>query len=92
MAEDDNKTKAEMKGLASMKRTLKQLSHDLMTHSPLLTDLYQLTMIQGYLGYSMTEIGVFEFSVRKMSKERKPPYGRWPVTGCGFLGKSKIPR
>lgn len=25
MAEDDNKTKAEMKGLASMKRTLKQL-------------------------------------------------------------------
>lgn len=41
-----------------------------MTHSPLLTDLYQLTMMQGYLDYSMTEIGVFEFFVRKMPKER----------------------
>jgi nicotinate phosphoribosyltransferase len=41
-----------------------------MTYSPLLTDLYQLTMMQGYLDNDMHETGVFEFFVRKMPKER----------------------
>lgn len=38
--------------------------------SPLLTDLYQFTMLQGYLERGMDETAVFEFSVRKLPKER----------------------
>jgi len=38
--------------------------------SPLLTDLYQLTMLQGYLEDDMREEAVFEFSVRKMPENR----------------------
>ncbi len=38
--------------------------------SPLLTDLYQLTMLQGYYNYNMDEIAVFEFFVRKLPKGR----------------------
>ncbi len=34
--------------------------------SPLLTDLYQLTMLQAYLDADMNEVGVFEFFVRKL--------------------------
>lgn len=38
--------------------------------SPLLTDLYQLTMLQGYLDEDMHGESVFEFSVRKMPENR----------------------
>ena len=38
--------------------------------SVLLTDLYQLTMLQGYMEQGMEEIAVFEFFVRKMPKQR----------------------
>ena len=38
--------------------------------SPLLTDLYQLTMIQGYLARDMQAPAVFEFFVRKLPRER----------------------
>ncbi|MBI2312252.1 MAG: nicotinate phosphoribosyltransferase [Betaproteobacteria bacterium] len=38
--------------------------------SPLLTDLYQLTMLQGYLEQRMEEPAVFEFFVRKLPPER----------------------
>src|SRR5690554_3868856 len=41
--------------------------------SPLLTDLYQLTMLQGYVESGMEETSVFEFFVRRL-----PP-------GRGFL-------
>lgn len=34
--------------------------------SPLLTDLYQLTMLQGYFDSDMHDIAVFEFFVRKL--------------------------
>ena len=34
--------------------------------SPLLTDLYQLTMLQAYLDAGMTDIAVFEFFVRSL--------------------------
>jgi hypothetical protein len=34
--------------------------------SPLLTDLYQLTMLQAYLDCGMTDVAVFEFFVRKL--------------------------
>lgn len=38
--------------------------------SPLLTDLYQLTMLQTYLDQGMDETAVFEFFVRKMPADR----------------------
>ncbi len=43
-----------------------------MTRQPgvLLTDLYQLTMLQGYFEQQMEEDAVFEFFVRKLPKDR----------------------
>lgn len=38
--------------------------------SPLLTDLYQLTMMQAYLQRGMTDTAVFEFFVRKLPDTR----------------------
>jgi nicotinate phosphoribosyltransferase len=38
--------------------------------SPLLTDLYQLTMLQGYVERDMRETAVFEFFVRKLPHTR----------------------
>ena len=38
--------------------------------SVLLTDLYQLTMLQGYMEQGMEETAVFEFFVRKMPQQR----------------------
>lgn len=38
--------------------------------SPLLTDLYQLTMIEAYLDHGETEAATFEFFVRKLPPER----------------------
>jgi nicotinate phosphoribosyltransferase len=39
--------------------------------SALLTDLYQLAMLQGYLEQGMEELAVFEFFVRRLPKERR---------------------
>jgi len=41
-----------------------------MKTSPLLTDLYQLTMLQGYFDQGMKETAVFEFFVRKLPAKR----------------------
>jgi nicotinate phosphoribosyltransferase len=38
--------------------------------SPLLTDLYQLTMLQAYFAHGMQETAVFEFFVRKLPPNR----------------------
>ncbi|MDX8410505.1 MAG: nicotinate phosphoribosyltransferase [Mariprofundaceae bacterium] len=38
--------------------------------SPLLTDLYQLTMMQAYLEHGMCETAVFDFFVRKLPEAR----------------------
>lgn len=38
--------------------------------SPLLTDLYQLTMLQGYIDNHMHDEAVFEFYVRKLPEKR----------------------
>ncbi len=38
--------------------------------SPLLTDLYQLNMLQAYLDHGMTETAVFEFFARKLPPRR----------------------
>ncbi len=40
------------------------------TGSLLLTDLYQLTMLQAYHDYGMNEIAVFEFFVRRLPENR----------------------
>jgi nicotinate phosphoribosyltransferase len=42
----------------------------MMNISPLLTDLYQLTMLQGYVEQGMNETAVFEFFVRKLPQNR----------------------
>ena len=39
-------------------------------NSPLLTDLYQLNMIQAYLEHGKTATAVFEFFVRKLPPQR----------------------
>ena len=39
-------------------------------NSALLTDMYQLTMLQGYYEQNMEELAVFEFFVRKLPKNR----------------------
>jgi nicotinate phosphoribosyltransferase len=41
-----------------------------MPNSALLTDLYQLTMLQSYYEQSMEEVAVFEFFVRKLPENR----------------------
>jgi nicotinic acid phosphoribosyltransferase len=38
--------------------------------SPMLTDLYQLNMVQAYLERGQTEIAVFEFFVRSLPNRR----------------------
>lgn len=40
------------------------------TTSPLLTDLYQLNMIEGYLARGETGTAVFDFSVRRLPEQR----------------------
>ena len=42
----------------------------MITPSPLQTDLYQLTMLQGYFDQGMEETAVFEFFVRKLPSTR----------------------
>lgn len=39
--------------------------------SPLLTDLYQLNMVQAYLDTGMAETAIFEFFSRRLPKERR---------------------
>ena len=42
----------------------------MISNSVLHTDLYQLTMLQGYFKQKMNDIAVFEFFVRRMPKDR----------------------
>lgn len=42
----------------------------MMTHSPLFTDLYQFTMMQGYFDQQMEQEAVFEFFVRRLPAQR----------------------
>jgi nicotinate phosphoribosyltransferase len=50
--------------------------------SPLLTNLYQLNMIQAYLDHGDTQTAVFEFFVRKLPA--RLPDSRRPRTGDRF--------
>jgi nicotinate phosphoribosyltransferase len=46
------------------------LPHDTSLDSPLLTDLYELTMLQAYFDCAMREVATFEFFVRKLPPAR----------------------
>ena len=48
----------------------------------LLTDLYQLTMVQTYLEQGMEDEAVFELFVRKLNGDRRPASGLPPFR-CG---------
>lgn len=50
--------------------TLERLTPIPARSSALLTDLYQLTMLQGYFDRGMNDIAVFEFFVRRLPKGR----------------------
>ena len=53
--------------------------------SALLTDLYQLTMLQGYFDQGMKEIAVFEFFVRKLPAKRNFLIAAGLEQALGFL-------
>jgi nicotinate phosphoribosyltransferase len=59
-------THGSSKGMTKNLRTADSCSTD----SLLLTDLYQLTMLQGYFDQRMEETAVFEFFVRKLPRGR----------------------
>ena len=52
--------------------------------SLLLTDLYQLTMLQSYLEHGMTETAVFEFFVRRLPDRRYISIGSLPGSPSGM--------
>src|ERR1700722_10098130 len=57
---------------AIMARCMPQMApHMNLDPGPLLTDLYQLNMIQAYLDHDQTEPAVFEFFVRSLPKRRR---------------------
>ena len=53
--------------------------------SVLLTDLYQLTMLQGYFDQGMEETAVFEFFVRKLPPQRNFLVAAGLEQALGFL-------
>jgi len=53
--------------------------------SPLLTDYYQLTMLQSYLEQNMNETAVFELFVRKLPKVRNFMVAAGLEDALGFL-------
>ncbi|MFQ5449544.1 MAG: nicotinate phosphoribosyltransferase [Nitrospinaceae bacterium] len=68
--DDGCKAIGEMVSLGSRPCTLEQLQPSWGTAGPLLTDLYQLTMMQGYFDQNMNDIAVFEFFVRELPPDR----------------------
>lgn len=57
--------------------------------SPLLTDLYQLAMLQSYLEHGMTETAVFEFFVRKLPGRRGFAVAAGASLVAGFTGSKR---
>jgi hypothetical protein len=51
-------------------RTMPLVAHMDLVATPLLTDLYQLNMIQTYLEHGQTKPAVFEFFVRRLPTRR----------------------
>ncbi len=58
--------------------------------SALLTDLYQLTMLQGYFDHGMDETAVFEFFVRKLPERRNFLIAAGLEQALGFLESVRL--
>src|ERR1044071_1436722 len=58
--------------------------------SVLLTDLYQLTMLQGYFDVGMEETAVFEFFVRKLPAQRNFLIAAGLEQVLGFLESTRF--
>jgi nicotinate phosphoribosyltransferase len=58
--------------------------------SLLLTDLYQLTMLQSYLEHGMTETAVFEFFVRRLPERRGFLVAAGLEQAVGFLEQARF--
>ena len=56
----------------------------------LLTDLYQLTMLQGYFDGGMEETAVFEFFVRKLPAQRNFLIAAGLEQALGFLENARF--
>src|SRR5258708_20196590 len=58
--------------------------------SPLLTDLYQLNMIQAYLDHGETKPAVFEFFMRSLPARRRFLVTAGPAQGLDFLSTPRF--
>jgi len=76
------KARASHAALRAIKRTETSNGHAVHM-SALLTDLYQLTMLQAHLEEDLQQSAVFELFVRKL-----PPQRRFGVAGCSRTGFS----
>lgn len=63
-----------------------------LSRSPLLTDLYQLNMIQAYLEHGKTETAVFEFFVRKLPRGREFLVAAGLEQALDFLENLRFPQ
>jgi nicotinate phosphoribosyltransferase len=68
--DDGKRAEQKMKQAGAAPIESNQLSTIGIESNPLLTDLYQLTMLQGYFVCHMEETAVFEFSVRELPRNR----------------------
>ena len=60
--------------------------------SPLLTDLYQLTMLQGYIDHGINDTAVFEFFVRDMPESRNFFVSAGLESVLEFLEQCRFPK
>lgn len=68
--DDGQKAEQEMKRAGAVPLQMNQLAPANVETSALLTDLYELTMLQGYFLNEMEETAVFEFFVRELPANR----------------------
>ena len=58
--------------------------------SALLTDIYQINMIQAYLDHGETKTAVFEFFVRKFPPRRRISHGAAVSNRCWVFSKTSL--
>ena len=58
--------------------------------TPLLTDLYQLTMLQAYFEHQMTDTAVFELFVRKLPPDRNFLIAAGLEQALNFVGQLRF--
>jgi nicotinate phosphoribosyltransferase len=77
-AGDGDRAEAEMIRLGAVPLTALDLSQRAPSSGALLTDLFEIGMLQAYFAAGMTDTAVFEFAVRRM------PAGRNVLIACGL--------